>query len=106
MRNAYLVDKIRAAVPELSPARALTVARQLVAGIRRDLQSNGKVCIRGVGTLRVAQRAARARRNPRTGAAVVVPEAKVVRFRMSSGLKNVLNNDSPNESEPGAAHGK
>ncbi len=101
MRSAYLAEKIRKAAPELSAARALVVARELVAGIRSDLKTGGRVCLRGVGTLKVSHRTARERRNPRTGDLVVIPAGNFVRFRMSPALKDVINGGAARGGEGG-----
>lgn len=102
MRRAYLAKMIQEAAPELSPVRALAVAKRLVAGISSDLKTEGRVCLRGVGTLKVASRAARQKRNPRTGDAVIVPAGSVVRFRMSPALKAALNSGGAVDGKRGA----
>ena len=45
----------------------------------------------GFGTFSVTKRAARAGRNPRTGAALKIKAAKVPRFKPGKGLKDALN---------------
>ena len=46
---------------------------------------------RNFGTFAVTKRAARAGRNPRTGAAIKIKAAKVPKFRAGKGLKDALN---------------
>ena len=52
---------------------------------------NGRVCLYGVGTLRVERRAELFGRNPMTGRALKVPAKDVVRFRVSGALSYDLN---------------
>jgi len=50
------------------------------------LMHHGECRIPGVGTLKVATRAARKGRNPQTGEAIDIPAKKVVTFRRAKGL--------------------
>lgn len=95
MSNAYLAEMIRDAAPEISRARALLIARNVMGGIRGALHTRGKVVLHGVGSLRVAERPAGVRRNPRTGISLHSPAVKVVRFRPSGALKSSLNEVAP-----------
>lgn len=54
--------------------------------IRLALKSDEKVVISNFGTFRVKRRKQRQGRNPKTGAAVLVPERKGVRFKASKNL--------------------
>ncbi|HND78673.1 MAG TPA: HU family DNA-binding protein, partial [bacterium] len=47
--------------------------------------------IRGFGSFRIARRPARTARNPKTGAAVDLPERRVPQFRPSKELKKSVN---------------
>ena len=49
--------------------------------------AKGEARVDGFGTFKVAQRAARQAKNPRTGAIVEVPAKKVVTFKPATGLK-------------------
>jgi len=49
------------------------------------------VTLVGFGTFYVGKRAARAGRNPRTGAAIKIKAAKVPKFRAGKALKDALN---------------
>lgn len=55
------------------------------------LQQNGRVEIRGFGTLEVRQRPPRQGRNPRTGAVVQVGPKKVPFFRAGKDLRRRVN---------------
>lgn len=56
--------------------------------IGEALRTDEKVVISNFGTFRVKYRRARSGRNPKTGAAVSVPERKSVRFKASRNLLN------------------
>ena len=55
--------------------------------IRRSLRRGDRVTLSGFGTFVVSQRAARAGRDPRTGAEIRIPAARVPRFRPSRSLR-------------------
>jgi DNA-binding protein HU-beta len=70
-------------------------ARELVDGIFDMIigavQRGEEVSLFGFGTLKVAERAARKGRNPRTGEAVKVAASKTVKFKPATALKASLN---------------
>ena len=61
-----------------------------LAAIRHSLQNGQRVTLSGFGTFVVGQRAARVGRDPRTGAEIKIPAARVPRFRPSRSLKATL----------------
>lgn len=95
MCNAYLAGKVRDAAPELSQEKALAIVRGVMRGIQVSLESRGEVRLSGVGTIRVVERPARTRRNPKTGASVNLQANKVARFRTSAALEELLNVSRP-----------
>ena len=62
------------------------LSKELVATIKKD----GSVQLIGFGTFKVAKRAARTGRNPKTGEAMKIKASKSVRFAPSSTLKGSL----------------
>lgn len=58
--------------------------------IIRSVQSGERVTVTGFGTFEPRARAARTARNPRTGAAVTVPEATVPAFRAGTLFRDVV----------------
>ena len=70
-------------------------ARELVDGIfdmiTSAVQKGEEVSLFGFGTFKVAERAARKGRNPRTGEAVKIAASKTVRFKPATALKSSLN---------------
>lgn len=59
--------------------------------IGKELSKGGKVQITGFGSFVVRARAARAGRDPRTGATLQIPAAKIPAFKAGQALKDVVN---------------
>ncbi|MBB5060716.1 integration host factor subunit beta [Granulicella aggregans] len=65
-----------------------------------SLQADDKVEIRGFGSFRTRKRNSRVGRNPTTGARVDVPAKRIVFFKPSQDLRNLVNSkESGNGSE-------
>ena len=62
-----------------------------MAAIRSSLKKGNSVTLVGFGTFSVGKRAARAGRNPRTGATIKIKAAKVPKFRAGKALKDAVN---------------
>jgi DNA-binding protein HU-beta len=62
----------------------------LLDSVEAELVRGGSVAIPGFGTFRVARRAARKGRNPRTGAPLQVPARRVPVFQAGSGLRRAV----------------
>jgi len=58
-----------------------------LTGIMESLHRGRRVTISGFGTFVITKRSARNGRNPRTGKEILIPPAKVARFRPSRSLK-------------------
>ena len=91
MNKAELIDLIQKNLGGETSKRAAgdsleAVLQALAKGIKKD-QS---VQLIGFGTFKVAKRAARTGRNPKTGAAMKIKASKTVRFVPSSSLKGSL----------------
>lgn len=67
------------------------VINAFIAVIHEELQQGREIEIRGFGSFRIARRPARMARNPKTGAAVDLPERRVPQFRPSKELKKSVN---------------
>ncbi|MSQ58289.1 MAG: HU family DNA-binding protein [Betaproteobacteria bacterium] len=90
MNKQDLIETIakQADISKAAAGRALDAA---IAGIRQSLKKGGMVTLVGFGTFHVGKRAARAGRNPQTGAAIKIKAAKVVKFRAGKALKDAVN---------------
>jgi integration host factor subunit beta len=59
--------------------------------IKDAIERGEEIELRGFGSFRFRQRGARSGRNPRTGDPVEVPSKKVLYFKPSKHLKNLIN---------------
>ena len=76
MNKSELIDAI-AKSADISKAAAGRALDATVASIKTSLRKGGMVTLVGFGTFYVGKRAARAGRNPRTGAEIKIKAAKV-----------------------------
>lgn len=90
MNKSELIDAIAAAadLPKASAARALDA---VIDGITESLQKGDPVALVGFGTFAVKHRAARAGRNPQTGATIQIKAANVPGFKAGKALKEAVN---------------
>ena len=87
MTKADIVEEI-AARTGLTRKETAEVVDHFVTSVKRALENGQHIEMRGFGTFKVAVRKPRAARNPRTGAAVLLPERKVPVFKFSKELKD------------------
>jgi len=73
-----------------SKAQAEQALSAVINAISSELKSGGSVQLVGFGTFKVAARAARTAKNPRTGATVKVAATKVPKFTAGAGLKDLV----------------
>jgi DNA-binding protein HU-beta len=85
-----LIDHV-ARQADISKAAAGRALEAVFGGIRTSLKKGNSVTLVGFGTFSVGKRAARAGRNPRTGAAIKIKAAKIPKFRAGKALKDALN---------------
>lgn len=90
MNKSELIDAIAsgADVSKASAGRALDSA---IGGITGALKSGDSVSLVGFGTFSVKHRAARAGRNPQTGAEIQIAAANVPSFKAGKALKDAVN---------------
>ena len=90
MNKSELIDQIAesADISKTAASRALEATIDAVAG---SLKNGESVSLVGFGTFLVRERAARAGRNPKTGEAIQIAEAKVPAFKPGKALKDALN---------------
>ena len=87
MNKTELIEAI-AKGADISKAAAGRALDTMVASVRSTLKKGGSVTVTGFGTFAAAKRAARTGRNPRTGAAIKIKAARVVKFRPGKSLKD------------------
>ena len=90
MNKSELIEHI-AKQADISKAAAGRALEALIGGVKSTLKKNNSVSLVGFGTFSVSKRAARAGRNPRTGAAIKIKSAKVPKFRAGKALKDAVN---------------
>lgn len=89
MTKAELIAAI-AAKADLNKTSAERALNAVLDAMQETLAEEGKITLTGFGTLAVETRQERTGRNPRTGKALTIPAAKVVKFRAGKVLKNAV----------------
>ncbi len=89
MNKSELIEHM-AVQADISKAAAGRALDALVGGVQSTLKKGGTVSIVGFGTFSVTKRAARAGRNPRTGATIKIKASKSPKFRPGKALKDAL----------------
>ncbi len=75
----------------ISKADAVKAVDAVLDTITGALRGGDDVRLVGFGTFAVSNRAASTGRNPRTGATIQIPAARVPKFKAGKGLKDALN---------------
>lgn len=90
MNKTELIEHVsmQADITKAAASRAIDA---VMGGVKKTLKKGGTVSLVGFGTFKVAKRAARTGRNPRTGAAIKIKAAKVPKFTPGKALKEALN---------------
>ncbi len=89
MNKAQLIDAV-AEKSDLTKAQAARAVDAVIEAITETLQEGEQVSLIGFGTFLVRERAARTGRDPRTGATINIPAAKVPAFRPGKALKDAV----------------
>jgi DNA-binding protein HU-beta len=76
---------------DISKAAAGRALDATVSAIKGSLEKDEIVTLAGFGSFYVGRRAARQGRNPRTGDAIRIHEARVPKFRAGKALRDALN---------------
>lgn len=90
MNKSELIAAI-ASSADLSKKDAEKALNAFTETVTNELKNGGKVQLVGFGTFEVTQRAARAGRNPATGAAMKIEASKAPKFKAGKALKDALN---------------
>jgi DNA-binding protein HU-beta len=90
VNKSELIDAI-AADAGLSKADAGKALDATLSAVTGALKKGGTVSLVGFGTFQVKDRAARAGRNPQTGATIQIAAAKVPGFKAGKALKDAVN---------------
>jgi DNA-binding protein HU-beta len=89
MTKDELVEKISkgASISKTDAGKALSAT---LDSIKATLKKGQKVTLVGFGTFSVSKRKARKGRNPRTGAEIKIPAAKIPKFSAGKTLKDAI----------------
>jgi len=90
MNKTNLIKKVSEIV-DITKNDANIIVSAVVDSIIEGLCEDGKVTLSGLGSFNIVTRGPRTARNPKTGESVAVPEKEIVKFKMSSLLKERLN---------------
>jgi DNA-binding protein HU-beta len=90
MNKHELIAKI-AQDTGITKTSATAAVESFFDGITKSLKKGQPITFVGFGTFKTAQRKARTARNPQTGAAIKVPQRRVVRFSAGKALKGAVN---------------
>ena len=90
VNKADMIEHIAQAA-EMSKSAAERAVDAMVVAVKSSLRKGDAVTLAGFGSFYVAMRAARAGRNPRTGAALRIQAARVPKFRPGKALKDAIN---------------
>lgn len=90
MTKAELVDKV-AKDAEITKKVASAALDSAMAAIKEAVKAGDAVTLIGFGTFKMAERAAREGRNPRTGKKMKIPAKNVVKFSAGKAFKESLN---------------
>lgn len=91
MIKSELVNRLSESNPHLFRQDVEKVVNAILSEVASALEQGERVEIRGFGAFSVKVRAARAGRNPLTGAPVQVPARKLPYFRMGKKMRKRLN---------------
>lgn len=91
MIKSQLVKRLLSKNPHLIQKDVENIASLVLEKITSTLENDGRIEIRGFGSLSVRKRKSKDGRNPRTGESVFVPEKKAPIFKSGKGLRDRLN---------------
>ena len=91
MNKSELIDAI-ASDADISKASAGRALDSMLSSVTGALSNGDSVSLVGFGTFSVKHRAARAGRNPQTGATIQIKAATVPGFKAGKALKEAVNN--------------
>tara|TARA_Y100001970_G_scaffold4958_1_gene5600 strand:+ start:7475 stop:7759 length:285 start_codon:yes stop_codon:yes gene_type:complete len=91
MIKSQLVKRLLNKNPHLIQKDLENITSIILEKISSTLENEGRIEIRGFGSLSVRRRKSKKGRNPRTGESVFVPEKKAPIFKSGKGLRDRLN---------------
>lgn len=92
MTKAGLVDSVYDQVG-VTKKEASDYVDTVIETIKETLEDGEELKVSGFGKFEVRHKGERVGRNPRTGVEIMIPERKVLRFKVSQVLKDELNGE-------------
>jgi integration host factor subunit alpha len=92
MTKAGLVDSVYEQVG-VTKKEASDYVDTVIETIKETLEDGEELKVSGFGKFEVRHKGERVGRNPRTGVEIMIPERKVLRFKVSQVLKDELNGE-------------
>jgi len=90
MTKARIVDGVYERVG-VTKKEAAGYVEAMFETMKETLENGEEIKVSGFGKFEVRQKGERVGRNPRTGVEIMIPERKVLRFKVSQVLKDELN---------------
>ncbi len=78
---------------ELTKKEAAEYVNEVLELMKETLESGEEIKVSGFGKFEVRHKEERMGRNPQTGDEIMIPERKVLRFKVSQVLKDELNGE-------------
>ena len=95
MTKAQIIEKVSEQVSLLTKRQAEIVVNTIFNSVRDSLHRGDKTEIRGFGSFRLRSRRMKEGRNPKTGEEVPITPRRVLVFRPSQVMKNIINGHEP-----------
>lgn len=100
MNRSDLFDALAERYPHLTEADAQAAVMTILETMAAALAAGQRIELRGFGSFSVHQRQPRQARNPRTGAAVEVPERRTVHFKPGKALRDAVDGAAAGATTP------
>jgi len=91
MTKADIIERVYEKVGGFSKKEAAEIVESVFHLMKTTLSDNEKIKISGFGNFIVRAKKERMGRNPQTGQPIVIDERRVLNFKPSQVLKNILN---------------
>ncbi len=95
MTKADIIEAVYERVGGFSKKESAEVVEAVFSAMKDTLSQGNKIKISGFGNFVVRDKSQRMGRNPQTGTPIIIAERRVLTFKPSQVLKNLLN-DKPN----------
>lgn len=90
LTKAHIVDRVYDRT-KVTKKEAADYVNEILEVMKEALEEGEEIKLSGFGKFEVRKKGERIGRNPRTGDEILIPERKVLRFKVSQVLKDELN---------------